>query len=95
MTFVLHARNLSKSYPSPGGEIPVLREVDLDIATGESVSIRGESGSGKTTLLYCLAGLEQADQGELEWEGRPVGVLGAAGRARARSDSANTQSANR
>jgi predicted ABC-type transport system involved in lysophospholipase L1 biosynthesis ATPase subunit len=63
----------------------VLREVDLDIATGESVSIRGESGSGKTTLLYCLAGLEQADQGELEWEGRPVGVLGAAGRARARA----------
>jgi predicted ABC-type transport system involved in lysophospholipase L1 biosynthesis ATPase subunit len=69
---VLSAVNLSKSFASPTGEITVLREVNLNITAGETVSIRGESGSGKTTLLYCLAGLEQPDRGELHWEGRPV-----------------------
>src|SRR5471032_666541 len=84
-TPILRALGLMKSYPTPSGEIPVLRGVDLSVEPGESVSIRGESGSGKTTLLYCLAGLEQPDRGELQWEGREVAALGVAERARVRS----------
>ncbi len=72
LPMVLTAVNISKRFASPTGEITVLRDVNLSVAAGETVSIRGESGSGKTTLLYCLAGLEQPDGGQLHWEGRPV-----------------------
>jgi putative ABC transport system ATP-binding protein/lipoprotein-releasing system ATP-binding protein len=60
-----------KSYPSGDILLEVLRGVDLDIAAGESVSIRGESGSGKSTLLNLLAGLDAPDSGAVEWEGSP------------------------
>jgi putative ABC transport system ATP-binding protein/lipoprotein-releasing system ATP-binding protein len=76
---VLSARGLSKSYLSGDRRIEVLAGVDLDIAPGESVSVRGESGSGKSTLLNLLAGLDQGDAGTLEWEGR--GGTGAGRRA--------------
>jgi putative ABC transport system ATP-binding protein/lipoprotein-releasing system ATP-binding protein len=65
----LSARALRKSYPSGDGRLEVLRGVDLDIAAGESVSIRGESGSGKSTLLNLLAGLDSPDTGSVSWAG--------------------------
>jgi len=68
---VLSARGVRKSYPSGDILLEVLRGVDLDIAAGESVSIRGESGSGKSTLLNLLAGLDAPDSGAVEWEGSP------------------------
>ncbi|HWA08036.1 MAG TPA: ABC transporter ATP-binding protein [Opitutaceae bacterium] len=69
---VLSARGLAKSYLSGDRRIEVLRGVDLDVAAGESVSIRGESGSGKSTLLHLLAGLDTADGGALQWAGAPA-----------------------
>jgi predicted ABC-type transport system involved in lysophospholipase L1 biosynthesis ATPase subunit len=66
---LLEARGLHKSYLSGERRIEVLRGVDLAIAAGESVSIRGESGSGKSTLLNLLSGLDAPDSGELRWEG--------------------------
>src|SRR5690349_4209549 len=58
---ILSARGLAKTYLSGDRKIGVLRGVDLDVSSGESVSIRGESGSGKSTLLNLLAGLDSAD----------------------------------
>ncbi len=84
---ILIAAGLRKRYSTPSGELPVLGGVDLSVAPGESLSIRGESGSGKTTLLYCLAGLEPVDAGELQWDGRAVTKLGRAALARARAQS--------
>ncbi len=71
---ILSARGLAKSYLSGDRRIEVLRGVDLEIAAGESASIRGESGSGKSTLLNLLSGLDSPDSGELAWAGAPVHV---------------------
>jgi ABC-type Fe3+/spermidine/putrescine transport system ATPase subunit len=50
------------------GARPVLRNVSLEVASGEFLTILGESGSGKTTLLRLIAGFEQLDGGEI-WIG--------------------------
>jgi putative ABC transport system ATP-binding protein/lipoprotein-releasing system ATP-binding protein len=76
---VLSARALRKNFRSGDATLEVLRGVDLDIAAGESVSIRGESGSGKSTLLNLLAGLDAPDAGTVAWEGS--GETGARRRA--------------
>jgi putative ABC transport system ATP-binding protein/lipoprotein-releasing system ATP-binding protein len=69
---ILTARGLTKSFLSGDRRIGVLRGIDLDVAAGESVSIRGESGSGKSTLLNLLAGLDTPDAGTLAWAEAPV-----------------------
>ena len=79
---VLHAQGLAKTYQSGDRRIAVLRQVDLEVRAGETVSIRGESGSGKSTLLNLFAGLDTSDAGQLAWEGKPV-VLAEATRRRA------------
>ncbi|MEI6860735.1 MAG: ABC transporter ATP-binding protein [Verrucomicrobiota bacterium] len=67
---VLAATGLRKTYLSGDRRIEVLRGVDLAVAAGESVAIRGESGSGKSTLLHLLSGLDAPDAGSLQWAGR-------------------------
>ncbi len=66
---ILSARALRKNFKSGDATLEVLRGVDIDIAAGESVSIRGESGSGKSTLLNLLAGLDAPDSGTVAWDG--------------------------
>ncbi len=62
---MLEATNLSKSYPSPTGELVVLRDVSLTLKPGDSASVMGPSGSGKSTLLYILGGLEPPTSGKV------------------------------
>lgn len=64
-TALLTIRNLAKSF----GNSRVLRDISLEIAEGEFLTVLGESGSGKTTLLRIIAGFESADSGELWMEG--------------------------
>ncbi len=58
-------RNVSKDF----GSFHALRDVSLDIASGELVALLGPSGCGKTTLLRIIAGLETADQGHILFSG--------------------------
>jgi spermidine/putrescine ABC transporter ATP-binding subunit len=58
---LLNIRNVAKTF----GKNPVLRDITLQIAEGEFLTILGESGSGKTTLLRIIAGFESADSGEI------------------------------
>jgi putative ABC transport system ATP-binding protein len=83
---MLRIRNLVKSYRSAGEQVAVLRGVDLDVAAGESVALTGESGSGKSTLLHLIAGLDQADGGEVRLGETLVSELPDAGRAALRRD---------
>src|SRR6516164_1999528 len=68
---LISVRNLSKSFAGPGGRpLPVLDDINLDVAEGEFVALLGRSGSGKTTLLRCIAGLMAPTTGEVLFRGR-------------------------
>src|SRR4051812_219617 len=83
---MLKVSRLSKSYKLPSATLPVLRGVDLEIATGESVALTGESGSGKSTLLHLIAGLDDPDAGEIAVGDTVVSRLSESGRAKLRRD---------
>ncbi|MCJ8499590.1 ABC transporter ATP-binding protein [Desulfatitalea alkaliphila] len=68
----LELRGLTKYYAHADGELPVLADIDLDIARGQLVSLVGPSGCGKTTLLRIIAGLESASTGDLRLDGQPL-----------------------
>jgi putative spermidine/putrescine transport system ATP-binding protein len=61
--------NVQKSYD---GETLVVKNLNLDIAKGEFVTMLGPSGSGKTTTLMMLAGFEPATHGEIYLKGNPI-----------------------
>ncbi|MFB3902335.1 MAG: ABC transporter ATP-binding protein [Acidobacteriota bacterium] len=67
---MLEVKGLSKEYPTPGGNLRVLSDVDLELKPGDSVSIVGPSGSGKSTLLYILGALEPPSEGTVLLNGR-------------------------
>ena len=68
---VLKGKQLAKKF----GNIQVLKSVDLQIESGELVSIVGPSGAGKTTLLQILGTLDKPDTGSLEILGKnPIGL---------------------
>ncbi|MGN0386822.1 MAG: ABC transporter ATP-binding protein [Lachnospiraceae bacterium] len=61
----LSIRNVNKSFQIDGGELKVLKDINLDIKPQEFVSIVGFSGCGKSTLLRIIGGLETATSGEV------------------------------
>jgi len=65
----IRGENLSRTYP---GDIRAVRDITLDIASGEICVIMGPSGSGKTTLLNLLALLDRPDAGRVLLDGEEV-----------------------
>ncbi|MGD8962644.1 MAG: ABC transporter ATP-binding protein [Desulfobacterales bacterium] len=62
---VISAKGLTRVYTLGDSEVVGINQVDLEIAGGELVVLKGNSGSGKSTLLSLLAGLDRPSQGEL------------------------------
>jgi nitrate/nitrite transport system ATP-binding protein len=72
MTAYLKLDHIDKVFARGGDVTEVLREVSLDVARGEYISIIGHSGCGKSTLLNIVAGLTPATTGGVILEGRQV-----------------------
>jgi len=68
---LLRALNLAKSYKSR----QVLRDLSLDIGSGEVVGLLGPNGAGKTTAFYMIVGLTPCESGEIMLDGRDISRL--------------------
>jgi putative ABC transport system ATP-binding protein len=78
---MIRAENLLKKVPMAGGELEILKGINLEIKSGEVVAIIGASGSGKSTLLGLLAGLDEASAGRVIIGDTELGALDEDGRA--------------
>jgi putative ABC transport system ATP-binding protein len=88
---MIKLQNLTKLYSTPAGDYAALRNIDLEIETGEFVAIAGKSGSGKSTLLNMMGGIDRPSSGSVEvastaihqygenqlaqWRGRNIGFV--------------------
>jgi branched-chain amino acid transport system ATP-binding protein len=61
-------RNVSAGY----GGVPVLKDIDFQVADGEMVAIFGHNGAGKTTLMRCAVGDVAEVSGEISWRGQRI-----------------------
>jgi ABC-type lipoprotein export system ATPase subunit len=81
---IVRTEALTRVYHIGTRRVDALRGVDLALAPGTLVALRGRSGSGKTTLLNCIGGLDQPTSGRVWFEGQDVGRLAERQRVRLR-----------
>ncbi len=71
-TPTLELRGISKSF----GSVQALTDVDFEVRRGEVMALVGDNGAGKSTLIKTVAGIHTADEGEILFDGVPVGISG-------------------
>jgi predicted ABC-type transport system involved in lysophospholipase L1 biosynthesis ATPase subunit len=76
-TALIALENITKQYDAPDGRPapPVLRDITLQLAAGESLAIVGPSGSGKSTLLNIMGGLDRPTRGRVVLDGQDLAQL--------------------
>jgi putative ABC transport system ATP-binding protein len=88
---LIRITGLEKVYGSGHGELPALKNIDLDVYPGEFLAITGKSGAGKTTLINMVTGVDRMSSGEVwvgdtplhqmrenqlaKWRGRKMGII--------------------
>lgn len=72
---IIELKDIGLTLTSRAGPVEILRDVSLDIVSGQSTAIVGPSGSGKTSLLMVMAGLEKATSGTVTVNGRNISGL--------------------
>lgn len=82
---MIRLEQVSKQFPGRRGPVRALDGVDLQIADGEFVAVRGPSGSGKSTLLLTIAGMVQPTAGTVTVNDRSLYALSGQGRSRFRA----------
>ncbi|MGN0403179.1 MAG: ABC transporter ATP-binding protein [Acetatifactor sp.] len=68
----LQIEHVGKAFQLPEGDLEVLSDINLDVKSGEFISIVGASGCGKSTLVRMIAGLETNTKGKIYVEGKEV-----------------------
>ena len=69
MTRILDLKNINKIYETKVEKLEILKNINLELNTGDFISIQGKSGSGKTTLLNILGLLDSPTSGEVIYDG--------------------------
>jgi lipoprotein-releasing system ATP-binding protein len=69
---LLSVRHVTKTYRISKRTLEVLCGVDIEIARGEFLALRGASGAGKSTLLHLIGGLDSPNSGEIIFEGKNI-----------------------
>ena len=67
---ILELHGVNKSF----GPVHALLNINLDVPAGKVTAIVGDNGAGKSTLIKAIAGISEADSGEILWEGKPVKI---------------------
>jgi putative ABC transport system ATP-binding protein len=78
---IVDARNVSRVFSMPAGPVAAVREVTLQIRSGDHIAVRGPSGCGKSTLLHMLGCVETQTSGTLLFDGQDVSRLSDARRS--------------
>jgi len=71
---ILSTQQLSHTYQTGDRSVPVIRQLELNIKTGDFTVIMGSSGSGKSTLLYLLSGLDEPTNGTIFFRQESLGA---------------------
>lgn len=82
---ILTAQGIHKAYAIGDRRLEVLRGVDIQVARGEFLALRGSSGAGKSTLLHLFGGLDLPDSGSIDVSGQRITALGGNDLARFRN----------
>lgn len=88
---LISLNNVHKVYKTAAGEFPALKQIDLNVDTGEFIAVIGKSGSGKTTLINMITGIDFPTEGDVnvagtqlnnlkegklaQWRGKNLGVI--------------------
>ena len=72
---ILELKNVFKNYYRGKTEVPVLKDISMEVEAGEYLAIMGPSGSGKTTLMNLIGCLDVATSGTYILDGKEIGAL--------------------